>query len=169
MKNTIGKIVFNIVIGVFIVGCICLSVYNWQFNPEFLVTPLSTILSILIAVVVSFYFVQKKTDHRRKNEKIDKLLYKIQDIILDKNFLEVKEKDLIVQRSLANKIEYLANYSDHNISSEIGKIKDKFEDYRTFYGNHYKDADYMKKSQQELLNYVRLIDDICDEIHIKLL
>lgn len=160
----------NIVIGgLFIISCIGLGLYNLFENPDFFITPLSTIVSICIAVVVSYFFVQKKTDDRRKKEKIDKLVYKIQEMILKENFIKSDDQNLIIQRSVANKIAYLETYVDKELKEEIDKVKNKFEEFREFYCDHYKDAEYMKKSRKQLLSYVSLIDDFCDSIHMKLL
>ena len=79
MKNSrVSK--YSLVI-VFIICMFGIIVYNLLNNDKFLETSVTSIISIVIAVVISYVFVQKKTDLRRKNEKIDKLLYKIQDII----------------------------------------------------------------------------------------
>lgn len=69
IKKNLG----HIFLIVFVLVCIVLGIYNLKNNTEFLKTPLSTIMSILAAVIVSYLFVQKKTDNRRKCEKIDKL------------------------------------------------------------------------------------------------
>lgn len=165
IKKNLG----HIVLGTFVLVCIILGIYNYKNNADFLKAPLSTIISILIAVVVSYLFVQKKTDDRRKREKIDKLLYKIQDLISASDFIDVKEGDLIVHRSIANKIEFLENNTEDNLKEEVKKLKETFVLYRDFYGNHYADADYMSKSKIELMNYIKLIDDTCDKMHMKLL
>lgn len=165
IKKNLG----HIVLGVFVLACIALGVYNFKNNVDFLKAPLSTIMSILIAVIVSYLFVQKKTDDRRKREKIDKLLYKIQDLISVSDFTDVKEGDLILHRSIANKIEFLENNTEDNLKEEAKKLKETFNSYRDFYGNHYADADYMSKSKVELMNYIKLIDDTCDKMHMKLL
>lgn len=155
---------------IFLVGCVALGIYNWRTNVNFFTAPLTTIVSIVVAVVISYFFVQRKTDDRRKREKVDKLLYKIQEMILDEKFIEVKEQDLIIQRSIANKITYLKNnVIDKNIKTQVERIEEIFGEYREFYSNHYKDVTYMEKSKKELANYVTRIDDVCDEIHMKLM
>ena len=130
----------------------------------------TTLVSIVIAVLISYFFVQHRTDERRKQEKIDKLLYKIQDTILDEKFLTIKDEDLIIQRSIVNKIGYIKeNIKNDKIKEDIDRIEDLFSQYREFYGNHYSDSEYMKKSNKELQNYISRIDDTCDHLHMKLL
>lgn len=163
------KIVEKIFLVFFVCICIGLGIHNFNTNSEFLKTPLSTIVTILIAVIVSYFLVQKKTDDRRKNEKIDKLLYKIQDIILEEDFLVAEKGSLIKQRSIVNKIQYLQENIDNKFENDVCRIREQFDILREFYSEHYQDEEYMKKSQNELMNYIRLVDDACDKIHMKLL
>lgn len=149
--------------------CIIFGIYNFCTNPQFLTASLTSIVTIAIALIVSYFLVQRKTDDRRKREKIDRLLYKIQDTILDKDFLEINTTDLITHRSVANKIEYLEDNVTGDIKKKISRIKELFEEYREFYSNHYTDKEYMEKSLKELTNYVARIDDLCDEVHLMLL
>jgi len=151
------------------ISFILLGIYNISFNEDFFKTPLTTMISVLVAIIVSYYFTQRKVDDRRKKEKIDQLLYKIQGIILDSQFIEVKDTDLIVHRSIANKIQYLEMNIPDEMRGDINRLADIFKDYRFFYGEHYKDDDYMNRFKKDLLNYITKIDDVCDNIHMKLL
>ena len=159
----------KIVIILGVLGTIIFGIYNIINNDDFLKAPLTTMISILVAIVLSYFFTQRKTDDRRKMEKIDNLLYKIQDIILDKEFIVVQDSDLIVHRSIANKIKYLKDNAPCDLKSDVDRLEDIFEDYRLFYGEHYMDKDYMEKSKKDLLNYVMKFDDVCDSLHMRLL
>ena len=97
------------------------------------------------------------------------LIYKIQELISTPDFINVKDENLILHRSIANKIEFLENNTEDNLKEDVKKLKETFASYREFYGNHYTDAEYMEKSKVELMNYIKLIDDTCDKIHMKLL
>ncbi len=149
---------------------IALCIYNIFCNRDFFETSITAVLSIIVAIVVSYFFVQHKTDERRKKEKVDDLLYKIERILQKEDFLVVKEGDLILHRSVSNKICFLSDYVENeDIKNDITRMKEYFDQYREFYGNHYKDEAYMEKSKNELMNYISRIDDICDSIHMKLL
>ena len=168
MKNSrVSK--YSLVI-VFIICMFGIIVYNLLNNDKFLETSVTSIISIVIAVVISYVFVQKKTDLRSKKEKIDKLLYKIQDIIGGESFsLSGKRENLILHRSISNKLAGLKKIQmDKDIMKKIEDIEQVFGDFREFYGNHYNDSEYMEKSRIELINYIQRIDDICDEIHVSL-
>lgn len=151
-----------------IIGFIALGTYNIVFNKDFFKTPLTTLVSVLVAIILSYYLTQRKVDDRRRKEKIDQLLYKIQGIVLEDNFIIVQDTDLILHRSVANKIQYLEKNIPNEIRDDVNRLANIFKDYRYFYGEHYKDDDYMKKSKKDLLNYITKIDDICDSIHMKL-
>lgn len=154
----------------FSIGLFIFGFYNMCHNNKFWETNFTTLVSIAIAVLISYFFVQHRTDERRKQEKIDKLLYKIQGTILDENFLIIKEEDLIIQRSIVNKIGYIKeNVKNKNNKKDVERIEELFSQYRDFYGNHYLDVEYMKKSNKELQNYISRIDDICDALHMKFL
>ena len=162
------------IIILFIIVISGLVYYNIKNNTEFFETSFSTVMSMVIAVVVSYYFVQKKTDNRRKKEKVDKLLYKIQEVIIDENFLSVENeeiirKNLILHRSIANKLKYVNDNIDDSFNEDMKKISETFEKLREFYGDHFNDSDYIKKSVKEITNFKSIIDDNCDNIHMKLI
>ena len=158
------------------IGLVLLISYNVVSNERFFEASITSILTILVALLFSYYFTQQKNDIRKKNEKIDNLIYKIQEIILDSEFIEsdndaISRKNLIKQRSVANKIEYLCNITSTSVelANLVKEIKETFSNYREFYGEHYTDIEYMEKSKKDLLNYVVKIDDLADKIHISLL
>lgn len=153
-----------------------LCIYNLVNNPNFLDTSFTALITIAIALIFSYWFTQIKNDKRKRNEKIDTLLYKIQEIVRNLDFIsadtdEVCRKNLISHRSIANKIKYIkiACEDDKNIQEKVSQLEDEFKRFREFYGNHYAQKDYMKDSIKDLLNYITIIDDKADEIHIMLL
>lgn len=166
----------NVIITISLVVCIGgLGIYNVINNKLFLKVSASSLLTMFIAVIVSFWLVQLKNDKRKLNDKIDKLVYKIQDIISSSDFTscetaDICRKNLILHRSVANKIEYLKSVceKDDNIKSSILEIENEFRALREFYSDHYMDEEYMRKSQKEFQNYITKIDDEADKIHVKL-
>ncbi|WP_313583322.1 hypothetical protein [Lacrimispora sp.] len=168
------KIFSVLTVLLFIIIVLVLIFYNLKNNVDFFKTPLSTIISLVIAIIVSYYFVQKKTDDRRKKEKIDRLLYKIQDLIADEAFLSVESDEIIrknhiLHRSVGNKLKYVNENVDGLFANEMKKISETFEEMREFYGNHYNDPDYVNKSVKEITNFKSIIDDNCDKIHMELI
>lgn len=161
---------------ILVVFIVIVGVYNSINNKDFFETSVAPLLTALIAVLFSYMFVQRKNDRIRKNEKIDKLLYRIQEIIADNDFISsdndiISRKNLLQHRSIANKISYIeeAGKGNKKIEVDIQKLKEEFERFREFYGNHYTDTQYIRKSYNELRNYIIKMDDISDKIHISLL
>lgn len=173
MKNATWR---EVIVAITIIIIFGIGLCNMVSNEKFWEVSVSSIITLLIATVFSYYFTQSKNDIRKKKEKIDKLLYKIQGIILESSFVESNSEEiarinLIKQRSLANKIECLKRTCKKNdeVYKDIEKLGEEFSRFRDFYGEHYKDQEYMIKSQNELQNYITKMDDIADQIHIKIM
>lgn len=105
-----------------------IGIYNYRNNVKFFEASFTSLVTIIVAVVVSFLFVQLKTDKRRQNEKIDELIYKIQGYITEESFVmggEHSRKNLILHRSIINKIRYLKiRKIDKEITAELEKNRD---------------------------------------------
>lgn len=66
----------NVIITISLVVCIGgLGIYNVINNKLFLKVSASSLLTMFIAVIVSFWLVQLKNDKRKLNDKIDKLRF----------------------------------------------------------------------------------------------
>ena len=174
MKNQ--QKITNMVGIIFVISIVAIGIYNIFTNSEFWETSITALLTALVAVMFSYLFVQSKNDRVRRNEKIDKLLYKIQDIITEDEFIsvdneEIVRKNLIKHRSVANKILYLEKMSncDSEIKTNVKELENEFRIFREFYGDHYSDKDYMHKSYKQIYNFIIKIDDLADKIHIQLL
>lgn len=171
MRN-IRKFSSKILTGILLIIALCIGIYNAKKNDGFLNASITELLTIIIAIIFSYWFVQIKSDKRKKNEKIDTMIYKIQSIVSDPEFLSVEtdqicRKNLIAHRSVGNKITYLKKIceDDSDIKVKVLELENEFNGFREFYGNHYCDKQYMSKSEKDLLNYVTKIDDKADEIH----
>ncbi|RHU86929.1 hypothetical protein DXC27_09620 [Ruminococcus sp. OM08-7] len=166
------KKISNILMLIFICGMLGLGAYNYQNNEAFFEASFTSLATISVAVFVSFFLVQLKTDKRRQNEKIDKLIYKIQGYLMEESFLlggEYARKNLILHRSIANKIGYLKMQKvDKEIVEKLNKIESNFKKIRTVYGENYVNQDKLQENYVKLQNYIMLIDDLCDKIHILL-
>lgn len=129
---------------------------------------------MLFVVFVSFYLVQRKNDRRKKIEKIEQIVSKIQEIINDPSIYSVsaeesKQKALMLHRTCSNKINLLR---DTEMSDEENKcilnISDEFRRIREFIGEHLEDQGYIDKSKTTITNYIVKIDDLCDTLQLLL-
>lgn len=169
MKKFIKPIGVVVFLGV-IIG---LGAYNLKNNCKFFEASFTTLATLVIAVIVSFLLVQWKTDQRRQHEKIDDLLYKIQSYMNPESFVmggERARENLIQHRSIANKIRCIKGQKlNKEIFDEVKKIESNFKKLRSMYGDCYTNDEKLKENYPALKNYVLLIDDSCDKIHMMLL
>ena len=172
VKKHAGKIITAILL----IAIFILCLYNFCNNPDFLEASATALITIAVAIIFSYWLTQIKSDKRKRNEKIDKLLYKIQEIVGNPDFIsaetpEVCRKNLISHRSVVNKINCIkiACEEDKRITDKVLQLEDEFKRFREFYGDHYAQKEYMKNSDKDLINYIAKIDDKADEIHIMLL
>ena len=164
-------------VGAIIVFCVFIAwifLYNLKNNDKFFEASIVNIATIVVAVVVSFFLAQRKTDKRRKNEKIDNLVSKIQDYVNDDDFVKGGEstgrKNLLLHRSVSNKLKYLKREKiDTAVKKEIEIIEKNFKEYRHVYGDYYLVENKLQDHYNELKNYLLLIDDACDKIHMLLM
>lgn len=173
MKKKTGYVIAYVLTFFILVGCIYLFAYNWNNNKDFFKMSLSTLMTIVTAIIISFYLVQKKKDERRKIDNIDKILTKVQLFINDTKLIDASTQSalnnaLLMQKSLANKLEYIKKNCPKEIEFDLLYICNEFQHLRELYGGHFKDEEYIKKSADDFKKFIINIDDKCDAIHMNL-
>ena len=165
---------FGIVIvsAIVIVG---LSIFNLcKYKTEFLTISISSCLSLLVAIFVSYFLVQKRTDLNSQRDSYSKLLLKIQAIADEKEAYEISENTDINtltmrKRNLNNYSRIMLEYSERfGLKTEAEFIDEKIKEYSTFMGNHLDDLPYLAKSSKELRRPLELIDAKIIEMLIKI-
>ncbi len=150
------------------VGAICvlaiiaLAVYNISTNCHFWEVSAANIATILIALIVSFYLVQRKNDQRKQKEILLDLLFKVQHQLEDEkayNFANQKKEEILMRnRNISNRIQILENIQNtFSIEKDVVFIKEKFDEYQTLIGNHISDIPYLCSSTVELKRPLDLI------------
>lgn len=148
--------------------------YNIIYNKDFLITPIYTIFNISVAIFFAYYLTQKKNDERKLKETAENIINKIQNIISDDYLYNINEgtnkrKLLMMHRQIGNKMFLLNSVKNElKLSPEITYIKNTFQDYRNFVGEHINNIDYLSNSEDILMKLIGLIDDKLDEIIVKL-
>lgn len=166
------EIIKKIFIILIVAGIIVIGIFNFN-NGEFWNISICDCLTLIVAVVIAYYFTKSDNKITKKREIIESILDKIQFQINHPEYYKLKEtdeKDLyMMKRAINNKIALLEkNEKGIKISAEIKYIKDKFNDYRSLIDEHITDKDYLAKSEKELRKMLMLIDDKIDEIKLKL-
>lgn len=168
----IKNIIFGFLVGVVLVVCI-VNIFILK-NDNFWNTSVTSCLTILVALIVSYYFSQKNLDERRQKESYLKLLEKVQRLVMDKDLFEIKtSKDieivLMKKRELNNYVYMLKKYAGKfAIDDDIKFIEEKTQEYTDFFSNHQQDVKYLEKSSKDLSRPLLLIDSKLSEIMIKL-
>lgn len=153
---------------------IALAYHNYKVNSEFFIMPLSTCISICVAVGISYILTQRQTDTRKRKDILLNLLNSLQNMIggCDSYIIcddTTKASVNMKKREISNKIEILKEYKDEfDFDTEIKSIQEKFDEYEEFIGNHIEDLDYLKRSTAELQRPLLIMNDDIYKVMLKL-
>lgn len=164
MKNKFNILFF--VITVPIAGFLIFK--NWG-TENFWDASFIQIATLFVAATLSFFFVQKLTDKRRKVDCFDHVLTEIQNKIdNDIIIFSLNKNALTLQKSIANKIKHLKEHSFPKIKEDLEYIENQFEELRSLYGNHRtSDAD-LKSVEPDMIRHKTNISDKIDKIKLEL-
>lgn len=154
--------VFVLLVLVIIVGLGGLILYNIKTNPSFWETSVSSCITIIIALVFSYWLVQRKNDLRKQKEILASLLFDLRTQFEKEDMYDLSQMSPssinMRNRDISNKIEILDEIkTDFNMESEVNFILERFDEYKDFVGNHINDLDYLKSSTSELKCPIMLI------------
>lgn len=113
-----------------------LIAYNiYSQKAKFFEIPIYHVLSLMVAVGVAYYLVQKKNDIRKQKEMIEKTINKIQlllsEVMDEKNWEQAVILNL--NRQINNKINILSQYAKYE-QGEITYIKEQFREIKEYIG-----------------------------------
>lgn len=134
----------------------------------------STCLTMIIALIVSYFFTQQNQDERNQKEAYLKIMEKLQDIVEDNCMVDINsdieiEKIMTKKRALNNYIGLLKRYEKRfNVEDEIRFIREKADEYINFLSDHLDKIEYLSQSQKELSRPLELIDGKLCELMIKI-
>ena len=127
------------------------------------------ILTLVVTAALSFFFVQKLTDKRRKIDCYQHILSEIQNMIDNNSVIFSTNKEaLVMQKSVANKIKHLKEHAFAQIKNDIEYIEDQFEELRVLYGNHNQSANELKRVDPDMIRHKTNISDKIDKIKLEL-
>ncbi len=133
---------------------------------DFYEANLLQILTFILATMISFSFVQHRTDKRRKVDCIEHIIIEIQNLINNSEILFSLEREaLILQSLIANKIKYLKEKGFSQTTPDIDYISSEFEELRSLYANHIQDLDTIK---EDLNRHKINISTKCDKVRLTL-
>lgn len=164
----------GIVVAGTIIGVLILGIYNAFQNNEFWNASITNILTILVALVFTYYMTQRTNNIRRKKDVVSKILDRLYVLIADPRMCKINSsKDVdfvkINIRTISNKISCLEQMArELQYEEEIRQMKEAFSSYEEFISDHINDIEYLKKSEKQLNNGIGLIDNKCDMILVKM-
>lgn len=166
LKWTLIVIMILLLIGVII--------YNIIKNTNFFQASIIEIITLLVAIFLSYVFTEKNSNERRLKEALEVIIEKTQ-MKLNMNVL-VKinnEEDLrqvrIIKRSLENNFTLLKENSEcFKIKEDIEYIIQQLENYNSIIDNHINDIEHLSNAEVDLNRYILLIDDKLNQVRVKL-
>lgn len=164
-----------IIPSIFLIFIVCLAVYNiYDQGVEFLKINAGSIVTSLIALFISYYLSQARTDERKQREVIDGIIVELKSDVQDE-YLYVITSDtdnrllLSKIRSILNNIELLRQLKTTEIKKQdIDYIINEFEQYNVFIGDHISDFDYLTKSEKQLKKYLDSVSSKLNKIRLDL-
>jgi hypothetical protein len=138
--------------------------YSYKHSESFFSISFSGVITVsmnaFILLFITLYFNQANNDSQKRKEILRSVLVQLQDkfyAIAPANAVD-KEHILTENRHLNNLIRILEERSDEfNIKSEIGFIRQRFDEYKDLMESHINDTDYLHKSQKEINRPIELI------------
>lgn len=168
-KNT------NWVIGVFVIIILVIIVMNCFLDwKSFIKGPVFTSINSLIAIIFAYYLSNKNNENRKLKEKVEQILSNIYNeidkpIIVKFESREDLQEILLIHRNIANNVGSLLKIAEElKIKDSLDYINERFNEYRDFFGEHYEDLEYLKKSINTIMKDVGLIKNKIDDIIINL-
>lgn len=151
-----------------IVGIVVLIIGNIN-NKNFFSMSLFDILTLIIMLFVSYYLVEKKSDKRIRQSKIEETLNlikkDIEEITITYFTGDYQRKYTMLSRRISNKVIILEKYDkDFCIENEVKEFKDKFLQFDTLIGNHITNIDEIKVVMKDIENYKDMMLQKLDNI-----
>jgi hypothetical protein len=161
-------------LGLLITAIVSLLVFNIVKTTDFFKTDISTFVTVIMAITVTYYLAQRKNDERNTKELVFSTIDGIQEFVNDSKNIYFEEAPdhkmmLLALRRLNSKSELLCKYAKHyKYVSEAEQIKRFIKQYEDLYDLHGQDIPYLQKTSTDIARWLENIDSRCDTIRSKL-
>lgn len=174
------KVFMNVLRFLAIVFCVGLLVYiiffNLQNNTDFFKMSLTDLITLLIAIVLSYFFTERNSNTRKRKETIEILIEKIQqkletDVMVNICDGEDIKKVSLNKRSIDNNLNLIKNNTSQmgvNIEKDIDYVVEQFNNYIYIIDGHINDIEYLRSSKLDLERYLILMSDKLNKIRMDL-
>ena len=172
MRKTLQNIIFIIfaVVVIFVAGYNALIVKN----KEFWTFSFTSCATMLITLIVTYYFTKINQDEINKKEAYIRILNKMQEIVCDKALYMINtETDINVvlmkKRDLSNYFNLIKNYGKKfQLENEIKCIEPLVQEYTEFLGENTSNLENLKNNSNALKRPLSIIDNKISEMIIKM-
>ena len=143
-------------------------------SQDFLKISIGNCLTLIVALVVGYYFSIKNQDEIKKKDIYINILQRMQNGITDSSLTNItSETDMVriimKKRQLNNYLTTLNICSkEFGLVKEISFIEGKLNEYADLIGAHQDDKEYLAKSSKELKRPLELIETKLSEAMLKL-
>lgn len=121
-------------------------------------------VTMVIAVVISYYLVQRQNNHQKQKDIISDMVLKMQLSFEQRELYDFSGQDInaimMRTRDLNNRIHILETLErDFGISDDVRFIRQHFDEYSNFIGNYIEHMDHLRSqnAQNELRRPIELI------------
>lgn len=169
------KRVFLKIMGATMVAILIISICAEYFKGmpiwlKYLTIPFSSILTICVAVFISYFLTQQRNDKRKFTDTnliiIERLFAilsssKLYTITTDEDITFIR----ISQKRIDNGFDILSkNIENENMLAKVTYMRNQLNMYWEHISNHINDFNFLQKSQPELLNYITNIEGRLSEL-----
>lgn len=164
-------IILSVIIGMVIilalVNVFCIN------NDQFFEISMSTCISIIVVLLVSYWLTNNSQDERNQKEIYLRILEKVVVLVNDPIMFKVDEKTdifliLMKKRELNNTVTLLKEYSrKFNVEKELISIDEKVQEYADLIGNHQDDLRFLSMCEKDLRRPLELIENKVYEAMMK--
>ena len=166
IKKYIGKHKVQFIIGVVGGGGLIWLIAKNCKKEEFFSASFIDILTIGIAIFISFMVTEYSDNKRRRNVCIEHIILEIEEMVSSDEIVNGESNmTLLKQSSCANRIKYLKEAKFTDIEQDINFIEERFQEIRDLYSNH---KDDLKSVKNDLERHQRQICDKCNKIRVNL-
>ena len=139
-------------------------------NKEFWNASIYQVISIGMALVVSFFAAQRLTERRRKIDFYEKKLIYLQEKINNKNYITMNNTQQCRQEIviIANLITRLKNHAVKTTLDDFAYIEEQFTEIRQLYDNHINTTNGIDVVNNDIDRHIANISGRIDEILLKL-
>lgn len=167
MKKKFDKKILIIIIGIVVIVFFVFMNYD---NTFFFDATAIELIMLLVGILLTFFYVERRNDKERKNIAIEHLIDSIEGIVDNPKFCTLDENRtaLMLHKSCGNKIKYLKDASIKEFKDDIDFISNEFDEIRALYSEHMENENELKMLENDFKRHVQNIRDKCDKIRINL-